>query len=63
MNDLPEAADKAITAVIQPLADADVERVQVYTALDDPNADWCKAVLSMLNQGPTMLESFHEKAG
>jgi hypothetical protein len=54
---LLEAADEAITAVIQPLADADVERGQVYAALDDPNADWCKAVLSMLDQGPTILES------
>jgi Skp family chaperone for outer membrane proteins len=52
---LLEAAGKAITTVIQPVADADVQRGQVYTALDDPNADWCKAVLSMLNQGPIIL--------
>ena len=35
-----EAADKAITAVIQPLADSDVKRGQVYVALNDPDADW-----------------------
>jgi len=52
---LLEAADQAITTVIQPLADSDVKRGQVYAALDDPDADWCKAVLSMLDQGPIIL--------
>jgi hypothetical protein len=48
-----EAADKAITTVIQPLADSDVKRGQVYAALNDPDADW--SVLSMLDQGPITL--------
>ena len=52
---LLEAADKAVTTVIQPLADSDVKRGQVYAALDDADADWCKAVLSMLDQGPIIL--------
>jgi hypothetical protein len=49
---LLEAAETAIPRVIQPLIDADFQRGQVYAALDDPNADWSKAVFSMLNQGP-----------
>jgi hypothetical protein len=52
---LLEAAETAIPTVIQPLIDGDSQRGQVYAALDDPNADWPKAVLSMLNQGPITL--------
>ena len=52
---LLEAADKAIATVVQPVADNDVQRRQVYAALDDPNAEWCKAVMSMLSQGPVTL--------
>jgi len=49
---LLDAAEGVIRAVIQPGAEADVLHSQVYAALDNPNADWCQAVLSMLNQGP-----------
>ena len=52
---LLEAAEEAIATVIQPLADTDVHRGKVYTALDNPSADWCQEVLSMLNQGPIEL--------
>ena len=53
---LLEAAEKATATVIQPVIDADVHRGEVYAALGDPNADWCKAVLSMLSQkGPITL--------
>jgi hypothetical protein len=52
---LLKAAETAIPRVIQPLIDADLQRRQVYAALDDPTADWSKAVLSMLNQGPIIL--------
>jgi hypothetical protein len=49
---LLDAAEGVIPTVIQPVADADALHSQVYAALDNPNADWCQAVLSMLNQGP-----------
>ena len=49
---LLDAAEGVIPTVIQPAAEADVLHSQVYAALDNPNADWCQAVLSMLNQGP-----------
>jgi hypothetical protein len=47
---LLEAAEKAIATVIQPVAEA--EHGPVYAALDDPNADWCKAVLAILDERP-----------
>ena len=49
------AAEKAAIGVIQPIIDADAKRSQFYAALDDPNADWSTALISMLNQGPTEL--------
>lgn len=49
---LLDAAEGVIPTVIQPAAEADVLHSQVYAALDDPNADWCQAVLSMLSHGP-----------
>src|SRR5207244_6408665 len=49
---LLDSAERVIPTVIQPAAEADVLHSQVYAALDNPSADWCKAVLSMLNQGP-----------
>jgi hypothetical protein len=54
---LLEAAEKMIPAVIQPLIDRDVQRSQMYAALDDANADWPKAVLSMLNQDTIILSA------
>jgi histidinol phosphatase-like PHP family hydrolase len=47
---LLEAAEKAIATAIQPLAET--EHGPVYAALDDPNADWCKAVLAILDERP-----------
>ena len=52
---LLEATEKANPTVIQIAAVGDEVHGQVYAALDDPNADWCKAVFSMLNQGPIIL--------
>ena len=52
---LLEAAEKAMPMVMQVASVGDDLHGQVYAALDDPNADWCKAVLSMLNQGPIIL--------
>jgi len=52
---LLEAADKAIAAVIQPMINTDVQRMQVYAALDDPSMNWCKPLLDMLNQGAVTL--------
>ncbi len=49
---LLDAVEGVIPTVIQPATEADAMHSQVYAALDDPNADWCQAVLSMLNQGP-----------
>jgi hypothetical protein len=49
---LLDAAEAITPTVVQPIADADVLHGRVYAALDEPNADWCKAVLAMLNQGP-----------
>ncbi len=48
---LLEAAEVALKAVIQPINDADQDSSEVYAALDDPRADWSKAVLAMLNRG------------
>jgi hypothetical protein len=49
---LPEAAEVALQTMIQPIRDADAESDTVYAALDDPGADWSKAVVMMLNRGP-----------
>jgi hypothetical protein len=48
---LLEAAEVAMKTVIQPISDADHDWSAVYAALDDPRADWSKAVVAMLNQG------------
>jgi hypothetical protein len=48
---LLESAELATTVVIRPSMDARGENSQVYSALDDPNADWPKAVFAMLNEG------------
>ena len=48
---LLEAAEVALKTVIQPISDADREFSAVYAALDDPRADWSKAVAAMLNRG------------
>jgi hypothetical protein len=53
---LLETAEKVISRVTQALAIADDVHRQALAALDDPNADWCNAVLSWLNQkGPITL--------
>jgi hypothetical protein len=49
---LLEAAEVAMKIVIQPISDADGEFSAAYAALDDPRADWSKAVTAMLNRGP-----------
>jgi len=49
---LREAAEVALQTMIQPIRDAGAESNTVYAALDDPGADWSKAVVTMLNQGP-----------
>jgi len=48
---LLEAAEVALKTVIQPISDADRDFSAVYAALDDPRADWSKAVAAMLNRG------------
>jgi|SRR2546426_5951304 len=48
---LLEAAEVALKTVIQPMSDADRDWSAVHAGLDDPRADWSKAVLAMLNQG------------
>jgi hypothetical protein len=48
---LLEAAEVAMKTVIQPLSEADQDSSEVYAALDDPRADWSKAVVAMLNRG------------
>jgi hypothetical protein len=48
---LLEAAEVAMKTVIQPISDADQDWSPVYSALDDPRADWSKAVVAMLNRG------------
>ena len=49
---LLEAAEVAMKTVIQPIINADADSSAVYAALDDPSADWSKAVAAMLNRGP-----------
>jgi hypothetical protein len=53
---LLEAAEIAMKTVIQPMNDADQDSSEVYAALDDPRADWCKAVVAMLNRGAIVFE-------
>jgi hypothetical protein len=45
---LLEAAEIAQKIVVEPLTARDAKHDQVYQALDDPNADWSKAVVDML---------------
>jgi hypothetical protein len=52
---LLDAAEVALKTVIQPISDADRDWSAVYAALDDPRADWSKAVVAMLNEGATEL--------
>ena len=53
---LLEAAEKAIPFVTKLLEVGDDLHKQVYIALDDPNADWPKALLAWLNlKGPIVL--------
>ncbi len=49
---LREAAEVALQTMIQPIRDADAESNTVYAALDDPGANWSKAVVTMLDRGP-----------
>ena len=51
------AAEKATLAVIQPIIEADGKRTGFYAALDDPNADWSAALISMLTQAPAEFGS------
>jgi hypothetical protein len=44
-----------LKTVIQPISDADRDWSAVYEALDDPRADWGKAVVAMLSQGAIEL--------
>ena len=55
-SQLLEAARKATAALIQPIIDADARRSQVYAALNDPNGDWSKALLTMLNAETASLD-------
>jgi alkanesulfonate monooxygenase SsuD/methylene tetrahydromethanopterin reductase-like flavin-dependent oxidoreductase (luciferase family) len=51
-----EAAEKFIPFVTKLLAVGNDLHRQVYASLDDPNADWPKALLAWLNQkGPIIL--------
>jgi len=54
---LLEASELAEKTVIQPILDAEGERREVYAALDDPNADWTRAVLAMLERGPVVFSA------
>jgi hypothetical protein len=49
--ELLEAAEVATKTIGKPLADADKDNAQVYASLDDPHADWPKAILAMLERG------------
>jgi hypothetical protein len=57
---LLEDAEVALKTVIQPINDADQDSSEVYAALDNPSADWSKAVVAMLDQG--VVELTGEKA-
>ncbi len=52
---LLEAAEVALKTVVQPVMDTDEGASAVYAALDDPGADWTKAVVAMLNRGAIVL--------
>jgi hypothetical protein len=53
---LLDTSERIIPKVTKVLAIGDTMHRQVYESLDDPNADWCKVVLSWLNQkGPIIL--------
>jgi hypothetical protein len=52
---LLESAERAASLVMQPLMTAETQHNRVYAALDDPDADWPKAVFAMLTQGPIVL--------
>jgi hypothetical protein len=53
---LLDTSERIIPKVTKLLAIGDTLHRQVYESLDDPDADWCKAVLSWLNQnGPIIL--------
>ena len=49
---LLEDAEIAQKIVVGPLLGDDEGHKQVYRALSDANADWAKAVMAMLEQGP-----------
>jgi len=49
---LREAAEVALQTMIQPIRDAGAESNIVCAALDDPGANWSKAVVTMLDRGP-----------
>src|SRR6202022_3173500 len=44
-------AEVAMKTIIHPIRDYDRDFDAVYVALDDPGADWSKAVAAMLNGG------------
>jgi len=49
---IAESRRSGLKTVIQPISDADGDWSAIYEALDDPRADWSKAVTAMLNGGP-----------
>ena len=51
------SAERATTLVIQPVREVDGGSKEIYAALDDPEADWCKAICTMLDNAPVILES------
>ncbi len=52
---LLEDAEIALKTVVQPMIDADGGSSEVYASLDDPRADWTKALVAMLNRGPIVF--------
>jgi len=52
---LLEDAEIALKTVVQPMNDADGGSSEVYASLDDPRADWTKALVTMLNRGPIVF--------
>ncbi len=53
---LLDTSERITPKVTKVLAVGDILHRRVYESLDEPNADWCKAVLSWLNQkGPIIL--------
>ena len=47
------AAEVALKTVTQTISNADRDFIAIYAALDDPRADWSKAVAAMLDRGAT----------